>query len=167
MNRHSDAADIQLVACHVLQHLASTASCSGAARVAEAGGCKVLLLAIRGPDPLLAQAAAHALELVAFGGPLPRQQAVSEGAVEVLLSALKAHRRAAEMQEAVLAALQTVIEKNPECEQIERLAAANGIHAVVTSLGEHRSDQKVQYWGRLLMHSVCNEHRDLRTEALR
>jgi hypothetical protein len=104
---------------------------------------------------------------VAFGGPLSRQQAVNEGAVEVLLSALKAHRGAAEMQEAVLAALQTVIEKNPDCQQIERLAAANGIHAVVTSLGEHRSDQKVQYWGRLLMHSVCNENRDLRTEALR
>jgi len=56
MTAHREVADIQLVACHALQHLAATASCSGAARVAEAGGCRVLLVAIGGPDPLLAQA---------------------------------------------------------------------------------------------------------------
>jgi len=167
MTTHREVADIQLVACHAIQHLAAAASYGGAARVAEAGGCEVLLQAIEGPDPLLAQAAAHALELVAFGGPLPRQRAVSDGAVEVLLSALKAHRSAAEMQEAVLAALQTVVEKKPDCQQIERLAAANGIPCIVTSLGEHKADQKVQYWGRLLMQLICSENRDLRAEALR
>merc|ERR1711924_578825 len=140
---------------------------SGAARIAEAGGCEALLRGVAGPDPLLAQAAAHALELVAFGGPVSRERAVNDGAVEMLLSALKAHRSASELQEAVLAALQTVIEKNPDCQQIERLAAANGIPSIVTSLGEHKEDQKVQYWGRLLMQAICSESRDLRAEALR
>lgn len=167
MHGHREHPDIQLVACHALQHLAAAASCGGAARVAQAGGCAILLTAIAGPDTLLAQAAAHTLELVTFGGPVPRQLAVSSGAVETLLSALKAHRSAPDMHEAVLAALQAVIEKDPDCQQIERLAAANGIPLIVSSLGENRSNQKVQYWGRLLMHAVCSENVNLKAETLR
>jgi len=170
MSAHSDVAEIQLIACHALQHLATAASCGGAARVADAGGCEAMLLAL-GPahsqDPLLAQAAAHALELVAFGGPLPRGRAVSDGAVEVLLSALKAHRANAAVQLAVLAALQTVVERNPDCQQIDRVSKCNGINNIVSSLGEHKSDKQVQYWGRLLLQGICASNRDLRAEALR
>merc|ERR1712139_477586 len=114
---------IQLIACHALQHLATAASCKGATSVAEAGGCEAMLVAL-GPahsqNALLAQAAAHALELVAFGGPSARERAVSSGALEVLLSVLKVHRSNADVQQAVLAALQTITERNPDCQQIER-----------------------------------------------
>lgn len=171
MAAHRGAADIQVVACHALQHLAAAASCNGAMTVAEAGGIEAMLLAAgsaHAHDPLVIQAVAHALELVAFGGPLPRQRAVSNGAVEVLVSALKVHRGAVEdLQQAVLAALQTIVVRNPDCQQVERFAAADGIQRIVTCLGEHRADTQVQYWGRLLLHDVCTENRDLRTEALR
>lgn len=169
MAAHRGVSEIQLVACLALQHLAAAASCNGAARVAQAGGCEALLLAMAhdAQDPLLAQAAAHALELVAFGGPVPRQRAVDDGAVEALLSVMKVHRAASELQHAALASLQTIVERNPDCQQAERLVAADGIQRITTVLGEHKGDQQVQYWGRLLLHDMCTHNRDLRADALR
>lgn len=170
MAAHRQDVDIQLAACHTLQHLAASAACHGAARVAEAGGCEGILLAMgsmHSQNTLLVQAAAQTLELVAFGGPSQRKRAVDAGAVEGLASVLKVHRSNADVQQAVLAALQTIVERDPDCQQIDRLAAADGISRIIASLGEHKADQQVQYWARLLLHDVCTENRELRTEALR
>jgi hypothetical protein len=167
---HETNAQIQLVACHTLQHLSSSSSYQGADKVAEAGGCKAIALALSGNycgDPLLVQAAAHALEIIAFGGPRGRERTVRHGAIEALLAALKMHRTSVDVCQAGLAALQAIVEKDPDCQQAERFAKANGISNIVSTLGEHKSDKQVQYWGRLLLHSLCEDNRDLKAEAMR
>lgn len=161
---------LQVAFCQTLQHLASATASMGATVVADAGACKAIANALslwHSEDALVVQAAAHALELIAFGGPRSREHAVKDGALEALLGATKKHKSSAIVQQAVLAALQTLVENNPNCQQVERVAAANGIQIIVTILGDHNTDKQVQYWGRLLIQNICEDHKDLKAETLR
>lgn len=161
---------LQVAFCQTLQHLASATASMGATVVADAGACKAIANALNiwhSDNALVVQAAAHALELIAFGGPRPREHAVKDGALEALLGATKKHKSSAIVQQAVLSALQTLVEKNPNCQQVERVTAANGIQIIVGILGEHKADKQVQYWGRLLIQNICEDHIDLKAETLR
>mmetsp|Transcript_68504 Transcript_68504/g.120016 ORF Transcript_68504/g.120016 Transcript_68504/m.120016 type:complete len:242 (-) Transcript_68504:76-801(-) len=169
MTAQRGAAEVQMVACQALQHLAAAATEGGASRVAAAGGCRAVVIAMgaHAGDVLLLQAAAQALELIAFGGSVSRERAVEEGAVEALLSMLKAQRHVQPVQQAALAALQTLVEKHPDCHQVERVAAAGGIATIISTLGDNKTHKQIQYWGRMLLQILCNENRDLKSEAVR
>lgn len=171
MHEYRDGASkLQVAFCQALQHLASGTDSMGATVVADAGACKAIANALslwHSDDALVVQAAAHALELIAFGGPRSREHAVKDGALEALLGATRKHKSSAFVQQAVLAALQTLIEKSPDCQQVERVAAANGIQIIVTILGDHKADRQVHYWGRLLIQMICQDHMDLKAETLR
>lgn len=169
MSAQRGAVEVQMVACQALQHVSAASADGGATRVAASGGCQAVVIAIgaHSTDVLLLQAAAQALELIAFGGSTSRERAVEDGAVEALLGVMKAHRHVQPVQQAALAALQTLVEKQPDCQQAERVAAAGGIAAVVTSLGDSKTNRQIQYWGRMLLQNLCAENRDLRAEAIR
>jgi len=167
MSSFLEDAEVQLVACQVLQHLASSSSADGAGHVARSGGCAAIVAALDAhrADPLVLQAACHALELVAFGGVAARTLVVADGAAEALVRVLKEASGQAHALQAALAALQALIERNPECTQ--KVADAGGIAAIVNVLGSSKNDRQIQYWGRLLLQGLCTENRSLRTEAVR
>lgn len=169
MTAQRGVATVQMVACQALQHLAAATTDGGASRVAAAGGCRAVIVAMgaHSGDVLLLQAAAQTLELIAFGGSVSRQRAVEEGAVEALLGMLKAQRHVQPVQQAALAALQTLVERQPDCHQVERVAAASGIATIISTLGDHKTHKQIQYWGRMLLQSVCSQNRDLKAETVR
>lgn len=169
MRAHGGVVEVQLLSCLVLQHLASNISMGGALRISEARGCEAITIAMNANsgNALLAQAGAQTLELIAFASPETRQRAVEDGALEALLSVLKVHRHSVDAQQAALAALQTLVERNPDCQQVERVAAAEGIALIITTLSDHRAERQVQYWGRLLLQNICLGNRDLKAEAVR
>merc|ERR1712014_524657 len=162
---HSKSLEIQMIACRALQHLST--SPEGAAQVAEAGGCKacVDIMSARPEDALVQQLACHALELIAFGGSEPRLRAISDGAAEVPVQVLKLHRASPLAQQAALAALQAILEEGGASQQI--VADAGGLQAAVNTVSDHKGDANIQYWGRLLIQSLCIGNNDLRAEASR
>eukprot|EP00747_Dinoflagellata_sp_TGD_P163566 gnl/TRDRNA2_/TRDRNA2_182350_c0_seq1.p1 gnl/TRDRNA2_/TRDRNA2_182350_c0~~gnl/TRDRNA2_/TRDRNA2_182350_c0_seq1.p1 ORF type:complete len:302 (+),score=69.92 gnl/TRDRNA2_/TRDRNA2_182350_c0_seq1:72-908(+) len=164
MDTHKGDPEVQIMACRTLQHLAATAATNGAELIARAGGCQAIVAAMAAhpADALLQQVACHALELIAFGGSVPKARAVSDGAPEALVQTLKMHHAATAVLQAALAALQAMIEGITES-----VSKAGGISAVTAALVEHKGDQQVQYWGRLLLQVACGENFDIRREVLR
>merc|ERR1712176_673992 len=100
-------------------------------------------------------------ELVAFGSSEGRAAAVTDGAVEAEIKIIKTHRKSIDLLQAAIAALQALIE-DPDCQR--QISKAGGIAALVAALGEHRENQQIQYWGKLLLQGLANANSELRTE---
>merc|ERR1712232_619674 len=99
-------------ACHAIQHIAASVQANGAMQLAQAGSCAAARFAMDAHpgDALLQQSACHALESLAFGSSEACSQAVTDGAVEAVLQALKKHRKSTEVVQAALSALQAMVD---------------------------------------------------------
>lgn len=155
-------APLQATACRVLQHLSTDVACDASGCIARAGGLEAVVAAILAhpTDASVQQSGSHALELLVFGGAERQARAIELGAVEALVVALNNHRRGLGAVEAlvvaVLAALQSMLGGIPE--QGHRLKEAGTINAVVSAISDGKGDRQVQYWGRLLLQTLCSEH---------
>lgn len=169
MRAHPKDEEVQAVAARALQHLASATTLQGASKVAEAGACAVVTAAMdRFPNhALVQQVACGVLELVAFGGVEPRARAIKEGAVEAVTKALKAHRTSANIQLAALAALQAFASGDEVLDCGKRFSDTGGVHGLIASLGDHKEDAWVQYWGNCFIRSLGAKNPELRTEIQR
>jgi len=116
-------------------------------------------------DALVQQVACHALELIAFGGAVPCSRGVAEGVVGAVLRVLKTQRGKVGALRAALAALQAILSDGEGARQ--RVVTGGGLKAIVDILGDAKGDANIQYWGRLLLQSLCAENHDLRAEAAR
>lgn len=166
MQAHLKDCEVQVLACRVLQHLASLASLDGPAVLAEAGACAAVRAAMdaHAEDAEVQQAACHAVELMAFGGERPRAQAVAAGCPEGALKALKAFRQSLVVQQASLAALQAQVE-DAGCREV--LAKAGPVGSIINSVAEHKNDQEVLSWGKCLLKELCNQSDELRSDIIR
>lgn len=166
MAAHLKDAEVQMVVCRTLQHLASAVSANGPGILAQAGACAAARCAMEAHenDADVQQAACHAIELMAFGGPEPRSQAIIDGCPEAILQALKKFRDKAFVIQACMASLQALIE-DVECQQ--RLVKAGALTVVITALGDCKDNAEVTYWGQLLINGLCNGNAELRQEAVR
>lgn len=158
MKAHLANAPLQATACRVLQHLSTSVAADAAARVARAGGLEAVVAALLAhpQDVAVQQSGSHAIELLVFAGAERQAKAVDLGAVEALVGTLGAHRRHNRVQQAVLAALQAVLGGVPDAGP--RLKEAGTVNAVVAAVSDGKGDRQVQYWGRLLLQTLCAEH---------
>lgn len=166
MTEHLTDAEVQVMACRVLQHLAAASSDGGLA-LAQAGACAAVRAAMdaHSGDPLVQQAACHATEVLAFGSPEVRSQAVSDGTGQAVMNAIKRHRANAFVQQAALPALHAMAEDGEQL--LEQVKKAGTIAAIVAALSDHKDDPQVQNWGQLALRGLCSQSDELRTEALR
>mmetsp|Transcript_96583 Transcript_96583/g.171725 ORF Transcript_96583/g.171725 Transcript_96583/m.171725 type:complete len:253 (+) Transcript_96583:63-821(+) len=164
MAAHLKDSEVQLTACQLMQHLA--AASPGPEKLAEAGACAAACRAMdaHAEEPILHRAACHVVELVAFGGEMPRSQAVTDGCTEAVLGALKKFKGNAAVQEACLGALQALAE---DSEGKERINEASGLGTVVSCLAERREDAQVLSWGQAIITELCRDNPELTQDAKR
>ncbi|CAE6972437.1 unnamed protein product [Symbiodinium sp. CCMP2592] len=166
---------IQLIACRILQHLASLVSLDAAEVLSDFGACEAIQKALEAHPNVAAlhQAALQALELLAFTGTEARLKALRCGCPEVVVASLKRFRTDAHVQQACLAALQALLEdsavgttdseEESNCQEI--VAKLGGIAAIVGALADHREDAQLQYWGQVVLSALCHDNVKLRAEA--
>ncbi|CAJ1437469.1 unnamed protein product [Effrenium voratum] len=190
MKTHLADAELQIVLCRILQHLASLSNAS-ARNLEAAGACRAFKAAIEAHPSQAAvhQAACQALELVALGAQEDQNvssglgglgsfetlasAAVQDGLVETLIGSLKRFRADGHVQQACLAALQALQSgQSGQSGQSsgsvsEAVAKAGGIAAIIGALADHRDNAQLQYWGQVVLAALCHDNLELRADAQR
>jgi len=167
MKEHLQNIEVQTLSLRAMQHLAAAVNLDGAKHISDAGGCAAAVAAMNAHPghALVQQAACHALELIAFGGPEPRTRAVADGAVETTVRAMKAHKENSDIQHAALSTLQALVEESSDA--AKRFSDASGPAALVSSLVMHKKDAQVQYWASLLVRTLSEWSTDVRVDIQR